>query len=151
MMFANISCSAPIVIDQKKTKNLEKQPDVNTKKRRLAFLRADLILLHSYVTAIMGRYLLSSTCIACLWSCMMCSRTSPSLYREKTVNDPFATIWKSNWSESSSIKLCAAKGWFANAFITCTTLPSTCITNLLESQYQDKIKMHQIVWLFYLC
>lgn len=67
------------------------------------------------------------TCIACLWSCMLCNGTSPSLYWEKSIRDPLATIWKSNWSESSSIKLCAADGWLASAFMICTTLPSTCM------------------------
>lgn len=57
---------------------------------------------------------------------MVCNETRPSLYLEKTVKEPLTTIWNNTTIESSSIKLCAADGWFAKAFIIWTTLPSTC-------------------------
>lgn len=66
-----------------------------------------------------------NTCIACLWSWMLWRGTRPSLYWEKAVTEPLATILKSDSRESSSIKLWAAEGLLANAFIMCTTLPST--------------------------
>ena len=67
---------------------------------------------------------------------MLCKGTRPSLYWEKTTKEPLATIWKSNWSELSSIKLCAAEGWLAKAFITWTTLASTCIFRNSYKQFQ---------------
>lgn len=52
---------------------------------------------------------------------------------------------KSNCNESSSIKLWAAEGWLANAFIICTTLPSTCNHIHLSSAGQKNFFLAQSI------
>lgn len=143
MMLANILGCGSIIIDQKQTQYLAQGKTIY---KRINIKRENLphqTRARAYVWALGSlkrqccRYTRNSyavTCIACLWSCRLWRGRRPSLNWEKTFREPLATIWKSNCNESSSIKLWAAEGWLANAFIICTTLPSTCIHIHLSSE-----------------
>lgn len=145
MVFAYVACRATIVIDKKKPKNLKE-----TRNGTLSITTFAQVSWSCYrkvrscfsfnthchcSTSRTGEQPI--TCIAFLWSCMLWNETSPTLNREKAMREPLATILKSSWRESSSIKLCAAEGWLANAFMILTTLPSTC-------KSEDTLKSQQI-------